>query len=191
MRRILERLFGKTSPPPAEPARKPRRSPKRADRWTREEDAAVMGAAPMSHAARWNGKGESEIQMLARKLGRSEQAIRDRRVRLADPGYRAQRALEQAERDERDRELIGMIERGASLDEAARRAGVSVQRICRMLKQKAPALDRSISRQRGLERRSKLQRIAREIAPRVHDAALAGEGLTLTCDEVAQLCWEG
>ena len=89
----------------------------------------------------------------------------------------------------RDREIIAMLEGGASLKEAARRAGISPQAVCCMVQRKAPHLNLR-AKERGYERRSARARIARELAPRVLDAAAAGEGLTLEPAEVAALAAE-
>ena len=181
MRRILERLFKRT-PPASVPAPVSRNRA----RWTAEEDRRILAAAPTPVKTRTSGR-ETEIQVLARLLGRSEQAIRDRRVKLADPGVRAQLASAEAERAERDRNLIKMIQTGASIKEAAQRAGVSKTAICQMLKRKAPALDRSLSQRRGYERREARNRVARDLAPRVLDAAADDEGLVLSPRQVADL----
>ena len=178
MRSMLQRLFGRGKRSPVDVSLPERECSTKRSRWTPEEDARVMAASPTALAERWSGR-ESELQALARALGRSEQSVRDRRVRLADPGLRDQLASAEAERTERDRRVIEMIRRGASLREAAQRAGVSKTAICRMLKRKAPGLDRSMSRTRGYERRKQLNRVARQLAPRVLDASHAAEGLPL------------
>ena len=180
--KLLGRLFKKRTPePPVDVG--PKRTP-----WTAEEDRLVLAARAMPVADRTLRGGESELQALARKLGRSPEAVTDRRSRLADPGLRDQLASERREREERDRKIIQLISHGASLGEAAGRSGVSKQVLSRMLKRKAPDdLDRTLTRKRGYERRKRLNRIARELAPRVLDAAADGAGLTLTAAEVAAL----
>ena len=122
--------------------------------------------------------------MLARTLGRSVLAIRNRRHRLVDPGLCEQRAAERLERDRRDQEIFAMIERGATAREAADYAGISRVRIWKLLRSKAPHLDLTQSQKRGCERREVRNRIARQIAPALLNAAARGEGLILTAAEV-------
>ena len=115
--KLLGRLFKKRTPePPVDVG--PKRTP-----WTAEEDRLVLAARAMPVADRTLRGGESELQALARKLGRSPEAVTDRRSRLADPGLRDQLASERREREERDRKIIQLVSHGASLGEAAGRSG--------------------------------------------------------------------
>ena len=138
-------------------------------------------------ASRTKLAGESPLQRLARELGRTEQAVLSRRQRLAEaPKRRKAAERERARLDERDRAILAAIKAGASFKDAARQAGISAQAAHRMVKRKAPELTTG-AKDRGEDRRIMKARIARELAPRLLDAALAGEGVTLKPAEVADL----
>ena len=55
-------------------------------RWTPAEDAAILAARPINRKA--CRAGTSEIEAVARKLGRTVSAVRSRRAKLTGPDYR-------------------------------------------------------------------------------------------------------
>ena len=132
-------------------------------------------------------KGETPIQRLARELGRSEQSARSRRSELNKrPDRAAAREAAAREQDERDRAIVAVVAAGASLKEAGRRYGISPQAVNRLVRRRAPELNLR-AKERGLDRRLLKGRIARDLAPRILDAAAVGDGLTLTAAEVSAL----
>ena len=205
LRGVLSRVFGRGAPEPSTGApseaeavygagpikspgrevapRKPRRRP---PRWTPEEDAKILAVEIVPVASRTKLAGESPLQRLARELGRTERAVISRRQRLTDKRAAAELERKAAERAERDRAIVATLRAGASLKEAGRRFGISPQAVTRIAHRDAPDLNLD-AKGRGFERRELRRRIARDMAPRVLDAALSGEGFTLSRSEVAGL----
>ena len=132
-------------------------------------------------------EGETPIQRLARELGRSEQSVRSRRSELNKrPDRASAREAAAREQDERDRAIIAAVAGGASLKEPGRRYGISPQAVNRLARRRAPELNLR-AKEHGLDRRVVKGRIARDLAPRILDAAAVGDGLTLTAAEVSAL----
>ena len=156
--------------------------------WTAVEDRKIMAASPSALGDRWRLVGETEMQRLSREIGRSAGAIRARRRKLGDPAAVRQKLDEaRATRDARDRELIRMVSEGLSVSEAAQCHGISASAVCRVLRLKAPGLDRTASRVRVFERQAQRTRIASAISQLMIEAAERGEGVTFSATAVADL----
>ena len=90
--------------------------------WTAAEDAALLAAEVVPVADRTRCEGESDLQRLARELGRSEAAIASRRYKLMQrPEVReaTERERKAAERVRRDRAIVAAVKAGATFHEAA------------------------------------------------------------------------
>ena len=205
VRGVLSRIFGRQSPAPSSVPEASRAAPtptpepkgdahkrelrpgRRPPAWTPAEDARILATELAPVAQRTKLKGETELQRLSRELGRSATAIHSRRARLAKrPDREAAAKREREARKGRDREIVAMVQSGASVKEAGHRAGVSTLFAFKVSRRDAPELNLR-AKDRGYERRTARARIARELAPRVLDAARAGDGLTLAPAEVAAL----
>ena len=159
--------------------------------WTPEQDARVLAIPIVPVGLRTKTKGETTIQRLARELGRTETAVRSRRSELNKRLDReAAREAARREQDERDRAIVAAVAAGASLKEAGRRYGISPQAVARLVERRAPDLNLRTT-ERGRNRRLVKGRIARDLAPRILDAAAVGDGLTLTAAEVSALAEAG
>ena len=113
-------------------------------------------------------------------------ARRRRLIRHPETRKATERERERIERDERNRAIIATVEVGATLKEAGRRVEISPQSVKRIVDRKAPHQNLG-AKARGFGRRTLRAWIARERAPRILDAAIAGDGFTMAPGEVAGL----